>query len=72
MSVDLVSMADELERNRMLLLALRNGAANETLQLCRQDNRHHITDLKMRTIQKQLTNIQLDVIAFPSHWNETL
>lgn len=62
MSVDVVSMADELERNRLTLLTLRNGVANETLQSCRHDNQHHIIDLKMQTILQQLANLQLNVI----------
>jgi len=58
MSVDLVSMADQLERNGIAVLTLLNGAANETLHRCRDDNRRHIIDLKIRTIQEQLAALQ--------------
>ena len=61
MSVDLVSMADQLERNGIAVLTLLNGAANETLHRCRDDNRRHIIDLKIRTIQEQLAALQFHV-----------
>jgi len=69
---DLLSIGDELERNRMSLLTLQNGAANETLQVCRHDNQHHIIDLKLQSVQQQLTNLQLnvdDLIKDAGSWN---
>ena len=64
---DLLSIGDELERNRMSLLTLQNGAANETLQVCRHDNQHHIIDLKLQSVQQQLTNLQLNVTYYNNY-----
>lgn len=58
---NVVLIESEMEKDRITILGLQNRAMNQTLQMCKDETKDQIQDLKLQTVLYQIEALKFEV-----------
>ncbi len=58
---NVVLIESEMEKDRITILGLQNRAMNQTLQMCKDETKDQIQDLKLQTVLYQIETLKFEV-----------
>lgn len=58
---NVVLIESEMEKDRITILGLQNRAMNQTLQMCKDETKDQILDLKLQTVLYQIEALKFEV-----------
>ncbi|EFX88518.1 hypothetical protein DAPPUDRAFT_310714 [Daphnia pulex] len=70
---NVVLIESEMEKDRITILGLQNRAMNQTLQMCKDETKDQIQDLKLQTVLYQIEALKFEIETFNKtmgNWNE--